>query len=568
MNKNRLGKAFFRLRRRGAVVLLGMLLIGITVQSQTVFRNPFDHPILLSGGFGELRTNHFHSGLDFKTKGQTGLPVHAVQKGYVSRISVNAWGYGNALYLDHPDGTTTVYGHLSRFNPLLAAYVKQKQYEKEQFKLDIALPPDSFVFAKGEVIAWSGNTGSSAGPHLHFEVRNTESEEVLDPLEYFRDRVNDHKPPRLKGVKFCPVEGEGVLNHSSNQRKMNVISAGGHTLKIRESLTGWGKIGLAIKAYDYMDNTANTYGVRLISLHVDGEEIYYSDINRFAFSDNHAVNSYVDYPEWRNHRSFYIRTFVEPGNHLPFVYAKHRGYIQIKEERTYQITCRLEDLKGNATVLKFEIKGKKQAIVPRDTTGRTLLRWNELNRFGTKGLRLTIPRGNLYDDCWMSLRTHRDTTDWSDTYTLNDVPVALDKSATLSLWLHQDKLLNKAQYGLILLWKGRSYWQPSHYKKHRVIGEITHLGTYKIGVDTVPPRIRPLSLASGLLRFQITDNLSGVESFRGEINGHYVLFTMDKRMRISYRMDAKRLKHGLQHLVLTVVDACGNESVYKRTFNW
>ena len=150
---------------------------------------PFDFPILLSGNFGELRNNHFHSGIDFKTQGTEGKPVHAVQAGYVSRIGVSPWGYGNVLYLNHLDGTTTVYAHLQRFAPAIAQYVKEQQYEQERFRVDLPLSPEQFPVEKGDIIAYSGNTGSSAGPHLHFEVRDTESEDIMDPIPYFADQI-------------------------------------------------------------------------------------------------------------------------------------------------------------------------------------------------------------------------------------------------------------------------------------------------------------------------------------------------------------------------------------------
>ena len=181
----------------GLVAWLSLLPGSLAAQS---LLNPFDFPILLSGSFGELRSNHFHSGIDFKTQGAEGKAIHAVQGGYVARIAVSPWGYGNALYLAHPDGTTTVYGHLQRFNARIAAYLKEQQYAQERFQVDLSLTPDQIPVEAGEVVAWSGNTGSSGGPHLHFEVRDTESEEVLDPLERYIDQVTDTRPPSIQGL--------------------------------------------------------------------------------------------------------------------------------------------------------------------------------------------------------------------------------------------------------------------------------------------------------------------------------------------------------------------------------
>ena len=297
---------------------IAILFFFIQTISAQQLRQPFDFPILLSGNFGELRNNHFHSGIDFKTQGVEGKPIHAVQDGYVSRISVSPWGYGNGLYLTHPDGTTTVYGHLQRFAPSIARYIKTQQYEQESFNVNLFLDPDQLPVKKGEIVAYSGNTGSSGGPHLHFEVRDTESEEVLDPIEYFKEKITDTRAPKIQGILVCPQPGKGVVNGSSRKLELKPVTAKNGKQTITGKIEAWGEIGLAVKAYDYMDNTTNIYGVKDITLRQDSQIIYHSNLNRFAFDETRYLNSYVDYEEWKERRSFYMRSFVEPGNRLRF----------------------------------------------------------------------------------------------------------------------------------------------------------------------------------------------------------------------------------------------------------
>ena len=335
-------------------------------------RNPFDFPILLSGNFGELRSNHFHSGIDFKTQGAEGKPIHAPQEGYVSRVSISPWGYGNALYITHPDGTTTVYGHLQKFSPAIADYVKAQQYELERFDVNLFPEPDSLPVRKDEIVAWSGNTGSSAGPHLHFEVRDTKTEEVLDPLVFFHEQITDTRPPKILGILVVPIEGSGVVNGSSQKLRITPqISKDGQT-RVSQKIEAWGDIGLAIKAYDYMDRTTNIYGVKEITLMADSQVIFHSYLNRFAFDETRYINTLIDYEEWQKRRSFYIRSFSEPGNRLRFPEYVNRGIVHIDEARTYELTYTLADAFGNMARLTIPIEGKQQEIPAVPTEGTEL----------------------------------------------------------------------------------------------------------------------------------------------------------------------------------------------------
>ena len=239
---------------------IAILFFFIQTISAQQLRQPFDFPILLSGNFGELRNNHFHSGIDFKTQGVEGKPIHAVQDGYVSRISVSPWGYGNGLYLTHPDGTTTVYGHLQRFAPSIARYIKTQQYEQESFNVNLFLDPDQLPVKKGEIVAYSGNTGSSGGPHLHFEVRDTESEEVLDPIEYFKEKITDTRAPKIQGILVCPQPGKGVVNGSSRKLELKPVTAKNGKQTITGKIEAWGEIGLAAYTHRTEKERETAYG--------------------------------------------------------------------------------------------------------------------------------------------------------------------------------------------------------------------------------------------------------------------------------------------------------------------
>lgn len=556
-------------------ILAGIFLFaGITNNTAEAqqLRKPMDIPVLLSGNFGELRSNHFHSGIDFKTQGVEGKPIHSVQDGYVSRISVSPWGYGNGLYITHPDGTTTVYGHLQKFSQKITAYLKEKQYEQESFNVNLSLTPDELPVKEGELVALSGNTGSSGGPHLHFEVRDTETEEPMDPIEYYKDLIKDTQAPKIQGIMVYSMPGKGVVNGSRRKLELKPVTAKNGKQTLNGKIEAWGEIGLAVKGYDYMDNTSNIYGIKDITLTADSQVIFHSNLDRFAFDESRYLNSFTDFEEWKEHRSFYIKSFVDPGNRLRFIESLNRGILTIDEPRTYHLTYQLADAFGNTTQLSIQIEGKEQPIPEVDTENTELFHWWSDNRFGAKGIRLTIPKGNLYDDLYFRYSVKEDSTALGATHILHNKPVAFHKSAKLSLRLQTDTLENKQQYGIVRLQNGRRSWTGGVYRNGWVDADIKEMGSYTLGQDLVPPTITPLNPATWVskqaIALRLSDNLSGVQTYRGEIDGQYVLFEMNSKSVITYHFDKERLARGKHTLKLVVTDACGNQSTYTYPFTW
>ena len=556
-------------------ILAGIFLFaGITNNTAEAqqLRKPMDIPVLLSGNFGELRSNHFHSGIDFKTQGVEGKPIHSVQDGYVSRISVSPWGYGNGLYITHPDGTTTVYGHLQKFSQKITAYLKEKQYEQESFNVNLSLTPDELPVKEGELVALGGNTGSSGGPHLHFEVRDTETEEPMDPIEYYKDLIKDTQAPKIQGIMVYSMPGKGVVNGSRRKLELKPVTAKNGKQTLTGKIEAWGEIGLAVKGYDYMDNTSNIYGIKDITLTADSQVIFHSNLDRFAFDESRYLNSFTDFEEWKEHRSFYIKSFVDPGNRLRFIESLNRGILTIDEPRTYHLTYQLADAFGNTTRLSIQIEGKEQPIPEVDTENTELFHWWSDNRFGAKGIRLTIPKGNLYDDLYFRYSVKEDSTALGATHILHNKPVAFHKSAKLSLRLQTDTLENKQQYGIVRLQNGRRSWTGGVYRNGWVDADIKEMGSYTLGQDLVPPTITPLNPATWVskqaIALRLSDNLSGVQTYRGEIDGQYVLFEMNSKSVITYHFDKERLARGKHTLKLVVTDACGNQSTYTYPFTW
>lgn len=507
-----------------------------------------------------------------KTQGVTGKAVHAVQSGYVSRISVSPWGYGNALYLAHPDGTTTVYGHLERFAPKIADYLWDEQHRQERFSVNLFLAPGKIPVEEDEIVAYSGNTGSSGGPHVHFEIRDTETEELIDPLPYYAHLIKDTQAPKILGLLVCPQEGKGIVNGKTGKQAFKIVGDAQGRPAVQGQIEAWGEIGLAVRANDYMDGTSNIYGVKETILMEGDEQLFRAYINRFGFDENRYVNSLTDYAIWSKQRIFYQKCFVDPGNRLRFIESKNRGIIHINEEKTYRFTFILRDAYGNETRMNLRVIGKKREIPAADTEGTELFHWHSTNLFGAKGIRLKIPRENLYTDLHFKHQSREESGRLSAVHVLHDEPVALHGSADLSLRVLRDTIENKAQYGIVQ-WKGtRRSWIGGDYRQGWIDAKIRELGTYTIAADTVAPKITPVNPSGWLDRktftFRLSDDLSGVAAYRGTIDGRFVLFRMDNRSVISCRFDRESLQRGEHVLLVEATDACGNRTEYRYDFTW
>lgn len=553
------------------ISVLFLLLSAFSSYSQ-LYRYPLTIPPALSGGFGELRNNHFHSGTDFKTQQAVNKSVLAIEDGYVSRISVSPGGYGLALYLDHPStGHTSVYAHLNSFSKDIADYVKEKQYELESFSVNLYPEANILPVKRGQQIALSGNTGSSGGPHLHFEIRDLKTEDPLDALEFI-PAIQDTQKPDLRGIAFYPVRGKGIINGSENPVRLNISKeSSGNPLGLGRVINAWGRIGIGVKAYDRMNGQNNIYGVKYIRLFVDNKQIFSSRINRFSFSETRMLNSFIDFEDWKKRRSFFMKSFVEPGNSLPFYESVNNGFIDISDEREYNLRYELEDHYGNTMSYQFKINGKPQLLQKPDVC-ENWMAWNMSNSHIEMGFTINIPTGNLYSDLCFKYDKQKTSSYYSDIHKLHDNPVPLHNSADIWIKLDRDSLSNRSNYGIVKINdNGSDSWIGGKYNRGGISTTIRELGdSYAISADTQPPKIAPLSpenwASQRRIRIRLTDNKSGIASFRGEINGRFVLFTHDSKSSVyTYNFDESRLPKGEKlTLVFTAIDDAGNKSEYSK----
>lgn len=549
------------------------------------FLSPLNLPFSFSGNFGELRPSHFHTGLDFRTQGQTGIPVRAVKDGYISRISVSPTGYGNVLYLSHSDGTTSLYGHLERFTPLVCEYVKDRQYYTQSFQVNLTFTPSEFNFRKGEIIAWSGNSGSSAGPHLHFEIRNTKSERALNPLFYIPG-IKDNSAPKITSVYIYPLSENSYVSVDTHGRAYlqkkrfeanNLQNA--NRSKNNLPIELYGKIGFGVQAGDFYNGTGIMCGIYSATLLCDGKPVFGFKMDNLSFDLARYADSQADYEEHEINHCWVQRLYKQPGNQLD-IYDPviNNGVLDLVDGNPHNIEIIVSDAFKNKSSVKFKVYSKKLQIPTKKMASDREFLYDRQNEFKNDNVRITIPKGALYDNInFIYRRGPKPDGCYSELHEIHLKTVPLQKPCSLSIKVN-DLPENRQNKALIVLYNktnGQKSAIGGVYSRGWVSASITEFGTFTVCVDTIPPSITPLSIQNkqtltdhSKIQFRISDNLSGIKSYRGEIDNKWVLFEYDAKSRIiSYTFDKSRMTFGKSHhLSLVVTDNKDNRSEYKAEF--
>ena len=547
-----------RLRTRLYLVVMCCLLsVSLGAQEQTIrFGSPFDFPLKLSASFGELRSGHLHGGLDIKTEGVVGKPIHSIADGYISRATVSYGGFGQAVYVTHPNGLISVYGHIQRFSPKVAKAVDDYQYANERFLADLHFEADQFPVKKGDIIAWSGNEGYSFGPHLHMELHNLETGERVDPMPYFKNKILDTTPPRATTIYFYPQKGEGVVEGSFNKHSVPVT-------ELQKPVNAWGKIALGISANDYMDGTHNNYGVKYVTLLLDTVKIFQSTVSAYTSLDNQMINAWTDYHEQQVHNRWVMRSHRLPGNKLGFLETVEDGYLTIDEEKDYRFTYILQDGHGNKTSYRFTIHGTPCEIAPVNTQGREYLSYDRMNLLLEPGMQLVIPKGAVYEDAIVRPKVWNDSAAISHTYELNDHPIALNMGCPLMIGVRNMVDEDTTKYYIARIVKGKLASAGGKYENGWVKTSIREFGTYTVAIDTIPPTITPRNKkqwTSGNISFNIGDSGTGLKTYRVELDGQFELFGFNAKSAVLSMKHPERVKRGVRHeLKVMLEDYAGNK---------
>lgn len=556
-----------------------LLIISLQLSAQSYFPQnyfipPVDIEIYLSGTFAELRSDHFHSGMDIRTGEVEGLNIYAIADGYVSRIKITPGGYGKALYITHPNGFVSVYGHLQKFNPELNDYVYNQQYLRESYGVDLYPKKDQFIVKQGEVIALSGNTGRSGGPHLHFEIRDEATQKPLNPL-LFGFKVKDVTPPVINLLKIYPAsESSTVMRKSEPAAYFTVHKNHIYSIQNPDTVTIGGSAYFGINTYDPFNNGNNKNGVYSLQLFVDSSLVFKQTANKFSFDETRYINSLIDYKEFKQKRRQIQKSFVQPNNHLSlYNQVIFKGIIEFEENTTSHIMYVVSDIAGNEAILNFYVKGGRSSLEQKDEVIQgELFEYTRRNYFKTDDLVFEVPGRALYDDIKFVYQvSEAPKKTYSPLHHLHFDYIPLHTWCNLSIWpnslpLHlQDKALIVKIDSDGEFEAAGGEWEDGFIKTR-----VREFGNYCITIDTISPEIIPLNINKQknlsnqkTIKIKISDELSGIQSYKGTLNDKWILMEYDvKNDLLIYHFD-KNLKKGANNFKLKVIDEKGNKSIYQ-----
>lgn len=533
------------------------------------FTNPLDVNLILSGTFGELRSNHFHSGLDIKTQQREGLNVVAAADGYVSRINVQHYGYGKAVYVTHPNGYTTVYAHVREFSPEIEAYVKKHQYANEVYEVELFPTEGELTVNQGEQVAYSGNTGGSGGPHLHFEIRDS-LERPMNP-KLFGINIKDTQAPTINSLFAYPVGEEAHVNGSALRQRIPLIPMKDGSFKTAQ-IEACGEIGFGISTYDRQDGAANNNGIYRIQANLNGDQVFELHMDKFSFDESRHLNQLIDYEYFLTNRSRVTELFAGPNNPLS-VYRNmiNRGKVDIQNNMDYVYTIKVLDFAGNERLVRIPIKGQYRDDIPAKTVLPTdyFVQANEAYTTEENGIDLYIPKGSLYEDIYLNIKYKGDTI-----YLHNDhTPIHSNITLGFDVSKYKPEDLEK-MFIARLGYGGRPVYSSTTKKENRFTTGIRSFGTYTLAADVRPPSVVPVNFKSGQwisgnsdLKLKISDDLSGIKSYRATVNGKFILLEYEyKNNTLTHDFSDGVVTDTENNLKVIVTDNVGNSTTYEATF--
>lgn len=531
------------------ILFNSLALKSLNAQTSEMIR-PVHRSLMLSGNFGELRATHFHAGIDIRTGGVEGLPVVSVKDGQLVRVRVSPVGYGRALYIDHLDGTTTVYGHLQEFCPRVSEAVRRIQYSKESFDINEDLKSCGIFFRQGDTIAWSGNSGSSGGPHLHFEVRDTKTENILNPLFYYK--IRDVIPPKIKALYFYRIADDGCV---MLLRRCNVKMSRPDLYTCETQALPAGNIGIAVFAEDYMNDSSNKLGLYRLELMSGADTLFSWRMDACSFDQSCFINEMKDFDCYKKRETVY-RCFGNYQHQVLGVKNKDAGQILLKKDSLVNVKLRLGDINGNHSEIKIRLKG---GAGKSEDKHREVVEYEQGHSLEGLGFCLTLEPGSLYSSVPKTHRSEIDSLSGSPVIVLSEKDVPLLKKGDLFL----SGNFSPRTVICELDGKGRKYPVATSRVSGGLSAKIGYLSRYTTVEDSVAPIITYLGISSDRhLRFKIKDNLTGIADYRGEVNGNWCLFVYDaKNDLFSCSLAEPVFEAGHMNTVkITAGDAVGNRN--------
>lgn len=535
------------------------------------FRNPVNIPISLSGNFGELRPNHFHMGIDIKTAQRENLPVYAAAEGYVSRIKIEPGGFGRAIYITHPNGYTTLYAHLNNFAAKIDAFVKQQQYAQESWKVELQVPPDLLPVKQGDFIAYSGNTGGSQAPHLHFEIRRTADDVNLNPL-LFGMPLQDNVRPRI--LRFAVYDRTRSVYEQTPKVVAARLSAGNYVTSPAVVKVGSPFVSFAITAFDSHTGSSNLNGIYSATLYVNDAEEESFTMNNISYNDTRYLNAHIDY-RYKVLNGSYLQHLSELPGCLNSIYTNGngKGVVDISDGNIYDILVVVKDAAGNRSQLKTSVQFDPKIPLAPPATGKIfyplMLEGSE-----NENCEFFIGEKCLYDSVHINYRNMAsgDPDVLSDVHTIGASYIPLQDSILVRIVPDLSFTESDKPY-TVMQWKngGKSAVRRVQWQQQWAAAKFRDFGNFQIVRDSEPPVII-LSFPDGAdlsratrITFTVRDNLQSVTNVRAELDGKWLRFTNDKNRAFIYQFDEKCLS-GSHVLRVSAEDEAGNKTSVSYNF--
>jgi len=547
-------------------LLFCQIIFAQTQYPKDYFDSPLDIPMQLSGNFGELRPNHFHAGFDLKTNQREGLNVYAIADGYVSRIKISTFGNGKCIYITHPNGYTSVYGHLQTTIGAIQDYVQKTHYKEKAFEIEMFLKPDELPVKKGQLIALSGNTGSSEGPHLHFEIRDTKSEFVINPMFFGYDKnIKDSKKPTISSLYVYPMDNTTV-NQSKQPLLLNVALQKDGTY-LASKVKANGKIGFGINAVDFDDVSGNKNGVFNVSTFVNGNQNYNYQFNTYSFDEMRYINALIDYARYKKSSQRIQKLFMKTPFALSIIKTDSlRGIVPVEPNLASTYRIEVSDYFGNLNSITVPVEYDTATPVVKEepVTSPYFIKVNKDSNFEKDNMSVFFPAGTFYDDFNLNFDVKNNKI-----YIHDDV-VPVHSNFTITI---KDSTYSEALRDKVFIGRGGSY-NATTRKNDVFTAKSKTLGQFGLVLDTIAPVIKIAKPIEGkwisdmkTIQFTISDSSSGIKSYNGFLNGDWVLFEYDNKTRkITHKFDDTLLAEGANDLKIEVIDNVGNSAIFETHF--
>ena len=557
------------------ILLLSIITFNKIVCSQPDnnlnYRSPLEIPLIFAANFGELRTNHFHMGVDYKTKHVEGMKIFSVQDGYVSRIKVSSYGYGKAIYINHPEGVTSVYAHCSLFKGKIDSIVKFYQHLQESFEIDIELTADEIKVKKGQVIALSGNTGGSTAPHLHFELRDTKTETALNPLK-FGYKIKDSKSPKLSHLKIYSLSKEGyIASDKSFKYKLSLTNS----IYFPEQKTIYipinflpenGGLGFSFDAYDPYDLSYNKLGIYESKLIINDELMFETKIDSISFDHTRYINTYTDFHEFSNNRRNYHKSFKNLNNPLTIYNDKKNGIIKVKPGDMLNIDYQIFDTEKNKSDVSFKIiitESNEKNYAVTNFTDDDFININKPSYFFNKdsSIKIKAKENTFYEPISFKIKEKNSSSD----FTFGEKNVPIQKQIDIHIDINK---LNISIFNKYYLTVNDRYLETMISDSILSV-KSKYLGDFRLKTDTIPPKIRQKNFTNdnvstyNKIRWEIVDTNSGILNYDIYIDDKWQILEYEyKNNTVTFNIPSS-LK-GQKEVKIVVTDNCSNIQVWKK----